>query len=62
MNSIRVGSSCILKHPTIENCLLDEVDKIKRECEKLALMLNNPSSNSPRTPHYFSHSRRKMIP
>ena len=62
MNSIYVGSSCVLKNPTIENCLLDELVKTKMECEKLALMLNNTPSNSPRTPHYFSHSKGKMKP
>ena len=59
MNSIYVGSSCVLKHPTIENCLLDELDKIKRECEKLALSLKNTSDNSPRTPHNFIIHRPK---
>lgn len=62
MSSIYVGSSRVLKHPTLENCLSDELVKIKMECEKLAMMLNNTSSNSPRTPHYFSHSKRKILP
>lgn len=62
MNSIYVGSSCVLKHPTIENCLLDELVKTKMECEKLALKLKNTPSKSPRTPHHFSHSKRKILP
>ena len=62
MHSIYVGSSCVLRHPTLENCLLDELVKTKMECEKLALMLNNTPSNSLRTHHYFSHSKGKMKP